>query len=57
MIRASRTTPGRDNVVSVQLGSEERERALVDALARQTALSEALKLVIKAMLQREGRKP
>jgi signal transduction histidine kinase/DNA-binding response OmpR family regulator len=46
MIRASRTTPGRDNVVSVQLGSEERERALVDALARQTALSEALKLVI-----------
>jgi signal transduction histidine kinase len=37
-------TGGENNVVSLQLGTE--ERALVDALARQTALSEALKLVI-----------
>ncbi len=33
-------------MVSPQQGTEERVRALVDALARQTALSEALKLVI-----------
>ena len=37
-------TGGENNVVSLQLGTERRE--LVDALARQTALSEALKLVI-----------
>ena len=35
---------GEIKVVSLQVGSD--ERVLVDALARQTALSEALKLVI-----------
>src|SRR5688572_1623391 len=39
-------TEGRTSVVSPAQGTEERARALVDALARQTALSEALKLVI-----------